>query len=115
MPSRHCADEQLLAWLDGELGWIAQGRVKRHLARCWSCRTRLAGMEEEVYDLIRRADRSPMPPEQIRAARNRFFERADVQEVTFASEEPPRFGAARRRLTPVKATDRTGAAWSRPA
>jgi anti-sigma factor RsiW len=47
-PRRHCSDEQLLAWLDGELQPTAARWVQSHLKICWECRARLQDIDGQV-------------------------------------------------------------------
>lgn len=72
-PGRHCSDEQLLAWLDGELGPLRRRLVQRHLHRCWDCRARLRSLEEQIRQLTEQARSAPFPPELVEAARLRFL------------------------------------------
>ena len=99
---RHCSDEQLLAHLDGELRWLVRLRVRRHLERCWHCRTRLDGLESEVHSLLQRIDSSPMPAERIASARRRFFDRPEVAAIEFVGDQRAG-GRMRWRWMPVAA------------
>jgi anti-sigma factor RsiW len=45
---RHLADEDLLAYLDGELPGEVQREAGLHLERCWDCRTRLAATQDHI-------------------------------------------------------------------
>jgi hypothetical protein len=60
----HCSDEQLVAYLDGELWLLARKQVQRHLNSCWSCRTRLADCEREIHSLTRDIEEWPYPGRQ---------------------------------------------------
>lgn len=73
MARKHCSDEQLLQYLDGELPLLSKWRVPSHLRRCWRCRTRLGVIESQVHSLMRRIDDQPFPLECIASARSRFL------------------------------------------
>lgn len=47
-PPQHPGDEELLSWLDGEMGWLHSVRVRLHLLRCKPCLRRLGTMEERL-------------------------------------------------------------------
>jgi anti-sigma factor RsiW len=51
----------LSAYLDGELGDAARGRLAAHLETCARCRTRYAGLEH-VHALFGSAERYEAPP-----------------------------------------------------
>ena len=44
----HPTDEQLVAFIDAELGPRESTRVRRHLARCWACRGRERRLAETI-------------------------------------------------------------------
>jgi hypothetical protein len=44
----HPTDEQLVAFIDAELGSRESARVRRHLARCWACRGREHKLTETI-------------------------------------------------------------------
>lgn len=49
--SLNCGDlshERILAWTEGECGALWSWRIRRHLSRCWACRTRVARFENAV-------------------------------------------------------------------
>jgi hypothetical protein len=48
---RHPADEDLLAWLEGDLVWLNSLRVRLHLLRCKPCLRRLGMMEERLFSI----------------------------------------------------------------
>jgi anti-sigma factor RsiW len=45
---RHISDEDLLAYLDGELSGEAHQDAAHHLTRCWDCRTKLAAIQDRI-------------------------------------------------------------------
>lgn len=52
-PFTHLNDNQLLAYLDGEMS-VAQARaVRNHLKLCWNCRSALAEIEDQVEAISR--------------------------------------------------------------
>src|SRR5215470_14312292 len=53
MFQRHCSDEQLLAFVDGELTRWSRRRVTRHLERCWKCRGRAQELESQAHCVAR--------------------------------------------------------------
>jgi len=71
---KHCDDQCLVAYLDGESSVRERWRVKYHLLRCWQCRTRLSELERQVRRLSTayRSDAFPSPG-RVDAARRRFL------------------------------------------
>lgn len=53
MARDHCSDDQLIAYLDGELPGEERRKVARHLELCWQCRPRVAEMEEQIRRIRR--------------------------------------------------------------
>jgi hypothetical protein len=49
----HPSDEDLLLFADGELPTRRAAHVREHLAACWDCRTRRAGIEETIGEFMR--------------------------------------------------------------
>ncbi len=73
MLRKHCSDEQLIAHVDGELSRWQESRVWKHLQRCWTCRTRLAEIEEQVRSLTAAFGKQTFPGQQrVERARRRF-------------------------------------------
>src|SRR2546426_12237165 len=61
----HVGGEDLVAYLDGEVGPDRSGQVRRHLESCWDCRDRLGSVErsiERFLELRRQAIPSELPP-----------------------------------------------------
>jgi len=61
----HLSDEEMLMAADGELPLGRAKRIDAHLAHCWACRARMAGMEANIADLVhlhRRNFDRPVPP-----------------------------------------------------
>src|ERR1051326_3970440 len=50
---RHCSDEELVAWMDGELSRRVSRHVGQHLESCWQCRLALNDFENTVLHLSR--------------------------------------------------------------
>jgi hypothetical protein len=48
----HLSNEELLQLADGELGSNREAAGRRHLARCWSCRARLAAVENVIVQFM---------------------------------------------------------------
>jgi hypothetical protein len=84
----HCSDEILLSYQDGELEQREEKRVKEHLQTCWSCRQRLAAIEEQVQWLAREADDYPGPT-WIAKAREDLHQAIDRWESEAGHEYPP--------------------------
>ena len=73
MLRKHCSDEQLIAHVDGELSRWQESCVRKHLQRCWTCRTRLAEIEEQVRSLTAAFGKQTFPgPQRVERARRRF-------------------------------------------
>lgn len=74
MRARHCSDEELLAYLDGELGLLSRYRCARHLRKCWACREQLGQVESQIRRLARlaREEQERVCPEAA-AAKRRFL------------------------------------------
>ncbi len=74
MRFKHCTDEQLLAYLDGELGLLSRLRCVRHLRKCWGCREQLWAVEKQIERLARlaREEQARFCPE-AEAAKRRFL------------------------------------------
>lgn len=85
---RHCSDERLLAYLDGELSLPVAGRVRRHLDSCWHCRNRLGTLEEQARAVAAAFERQTYPGSRhIMDARDRFLADVDLAECV-GSPEP---------------------------
>src|SRR5258706_4368103 len=63
--SAHLRDEELLLFVDGELGGRSSVRVRDHLKSCWACRARRQQMESAITEFVAadrsRADTAPPP------------------------------------------------------
>jgi hypothetical protein len=63
--SAHLRDEELLLFVDGELGGRSSVRVRDHLESCWACRARRQQMESAITEFVAadrsRADTAPPP------------------------------------------------------
>ena len=67
----HCSEEQLLAWLDGELSPAQRIRVEKHVVECWRCRTAIQTLEEDIATVVRmlRPVEASHPPDRIALGR----------------------------------------------
>ena len=68
----HLSDAELLRAADGELSKRRQRQVSAHLRTCWTCRSRMAGMEGTIANFAasyRAVFDSQVPPENGSAAR----------------------------------------------
>jgi hypothetical protein len=73
-PQKHCSEEQLLAFLDGELRPDARRGVQDHLSRCWQCRGRMADLESRAHDMAELlADFAFLGHSRIAAAKEKFL------------------------------------------
>jgi hypothetical protein len=98
MSRRHSSDEQILAWLDGELAPRAAQEVENHLRACWSCRGRRWEIEETTRQLAASLCEScALPPGHVERARARF--ERDSGTVHSVPPRPAQFG----RLTWLRA------------
>lgn len=52
-PLKHFGDDQLLAYLDGELPIAQMRAVRNHLRICWNCRSALAELEAQIESISR--------------------------------------------------------------
>ena len=52
-PFTHLNDDQLLAYLDGEMSMAQMRAVRNHLKLCWNCRSALAEIEAQVEAISR--------------------------------------------------------------
>jgi hypothetical protein len=59
---RHAEDETLLAYLDGELDPAAAAQTSSHLEQCWSCRSRMNGLESSIHEFLEARERL-LPPD----------------------------------------------------
>ena len=86
---RHCSDQCLVAYLDGESSLWERWRAKYHLLRCWQCRTRLNELERQVRRLSTayRSDVFPSPS-RVDAARRRFLADACALGLTRSRARP---------------------------
>jgi anti-sigma factor RsiW len=50
---KHYTDEQLLAYVDGELPWVRQLLAAQHLRYCWVCRQRTAELDRDIESVTR--------------------------------------------------------------
>lgn len=71
---KHCTDEELLAYADGELSPVRYSSVKKHLALCWQCRNRLGEIEAQTQAIVRMLRDDTLPgPERTALARSKFL------------------------------------------
>lgn len=68
----HCAEETLLALLDGELPAAEERTARQHLRRCWRCRTRAAEIESALASVSRLFDHDAVTPADKEDARRRL-------------------------------------------
>src|SRR5215471_6394551 len=84
---KHCSDEVLLAYLDGELSSCVENATKKHLQACWDCRARLTELEEQAQALTRSLAEQVFPgPDRIEAARQKVLARQEQFERSLARE-----------------------------
>ncbi len=83
---KHLTDEQLLAYLDGELPVTDVFSIRNHLKICWECRSTLHDLEHQIEAASRFIARSIEQDEQRTAATKRKLLRWIRQ---FESRRPP--------------------------
>ncbi len=64
---KHASDEQMIAFIDGELGARKQADMHRHIESCWRCRASRQQMEATIFALVERRQQLlkpflPLPP-----------------------------------------------------
>ncbi len=92
--ANHLSDEVLVSLLDGELPPGKRRAARKHVDRCWACRTRLAELESQIQQFTRLLrDQSDPPPAWIFRARQKFQERArPIRERAERTQVPDRPG-----------------------
>jgi hypothetical protein len=77
---QHINDEQLIAFIDGELGARKQANIQRHIESCWRCRARRQQMEATVFALVERRQQLLRPFLPLSSyGEGRFIARLDQQ------------------------------------
>lgn len=80
-PFEHLNDEQLLAYLDGEISLVRIRSARNHLRLCWKCRAMLAELEAQVETISRLfLAKTNFDAERSKQAKERFFEWRDTFE-----------------------------------
>jgi anti-sigma factor RsiW len=80
--SEHPSDEQLLAYLDGELAYGQMRTMRSHLKCCWKCRALQSSLEAQI-ELVSRllSERSDIDVDHSVRAKERFLEwRKSIEE-----------------------------------
>ena len=81
-PFTHLNDEQLLAYLDGEMSMAQMRAVRNHLRICWSCRSVLAELEAQVEAISRLLlARTKHDEERSERAKERFLDWRNTYEA----------------------------------
>jgi Predicted transmembrane transcriptional regulator (anti-sigma factor) len=84
----HCSDEDLVAYLDGELPRLRRRRTERHLQSCWQCRTQLAAIEQQIQQLTKEIEDWSFPgPAWIVEGKRRLNSRIREFEARTASAQ----------------------------
>jgi len=84
---RHCNDELLLAYLDGEVPRRERVAVSAHLDVCWQCRVRKKDLEEEIGAFTKRLGELGLPPpERVAEAQFRLLQYRKAFERNLAME-----------------------------
>ena len=74
MSPKHCNNQDLLAYLDGELPWREAFVVSEHLSSCWRCRSRAGDLENQIRTLAREFTAGNFPDQAtVTAAKNNFL------------------------------------------
>jgi hypothetical protein len=88
---KHCSDERLLAYVDGELPGRTADKTARHLEVCWQCRARLDEMEHQAYAVARTfSDESFLHPLHMAEIKERLTAAQREYERRLASQIPMR-------------------------
>ncbi|MEW5974322.1 MAG: zf-HC2 domain-containing protein [Acidobacteriota bacterium] len=79
--SRHPSLEELMAYVDGELGRRAEAAVRSHLKRCWACRAKQENLDH-LISAVTRSQQSLLKlfPERSPNFRARFVRRLNALE-----------------------------------
>ncbi len=86
MIPKHCTDERLLAWLDGEQNVVSAALTRRHLQVCWECRSRMARLEAAAHGLSQARGHSRfLGADRVEAARVRVLQRMESRRGAAAS------------------------------
>src|SRR5262245_16029805 len=113
---RHLEDEELVAYLDGELADDERTATAAHLEQCWECRSRTAAIEAHI-DTFLKARRlvvgDEVPPSATALAQ--FRGRLDAHAVAVGGSRPLSRQMVRlmRPLRPIITA--IGSSWRRPA
>ncbi len=86
MSPKHCNNQDLLAYLDGELPSRETIAVGEHLSSCWRCRSRAGDLENQIRTLTREFTAGNFPdPATVTAAKDKFLKwRADYDRESSA-------------------------------
>ena len=60
---QHLQDEDLIAYLDGEMARDEQDKARVHLESCWGCRSRLHAVQGSIESFLAVRQESLLPPE----------------------------------------------------
>jgi hypothetical protein len=86
----HLSDEEMLAVSDGELPASRVAHVHAHLSACWSCRARMAEIEQTILDFAR-AQREALDLQLPPIAGPRALLKAQLAELSAKRETPGRW------------------------
>lgn len=76
---RHYSDDVLLTYLDGEVPFWRKRFIRRHIERCWDCRTHLAEIENSIEIFMRAlSGDSPLGPDRVVEAKLSFLAQANA-------------------------------------
>ncbi len=90
---KHCTDEYLIAYLDGELSGLASRSVRRHLEACWQCRAHLDELAEQIRQVTIVVEDDMFPgPERVAWARMRILAGARRVAESTQAASPARVG-----------------------
>ena len=86
MSPKHCNNQDLLAYLDGELPSREAFAVSEHLSSCWRCRSRAGDLENQIRTLAQEFTAGNFPNQTtVTAAKNNFLKwRADYDRESSA-------------------------------
>jgi hypothetical protein len=96
---RHPDSARLLAWIDRELNLWQSWQLRRHVSRCWRCRSRASELEAAIAAVEKRLGPASITSVEIAKARWLFRQSA----AEFESEMVPAAPARRMKLATVSA------------
>lgn len=113
----HYSEEELLAYLDGELSLGRRLLAAQHLRRCWACRQRAAELERDIESVTRGLSQSwSLAPDATSRAKQQFRQRRSGYESSRTPREARvRFKAIAAAVAGLAVIALSAAFWPQPA